>query len=70
MGVFKNFSYYRRWVDVSDFNSTVDLGHHVETLTPTGTTLSEARRVAESDFWKSRLCPNLGDGSCGTPPER
>lgn len=55
---------------MKDFDAAVDLGQQLETLTPIGTTLPQARTLARSGQWKSRLCPNLADSSCWTPAER
>lgn len=69
--VTSNFSDFRRWIDVSDFQALVQGGRQLEQLFPKpDSTFSHARELLRTGAWVSRLYPALSDPAVYTLPEK
>lgn len=71
MSVYRNFSDYRRWVDIPDFRAALEEGRQMEQLWCRGFApkLSQVLSVVDQGHWRGRLLPNFGDPGVWLAPE-
>lgn len=69
MSIFRNFSDYRRWIDVADFQATLERGQQMEQLWSPNFSVDQVLSIVDQGLWKSRLLPSFGGPALWLPPE-